>query len=108
MEGIYNYTGTLFWNGMNDAISDTGLQFIPTAGRKEKKASKGTEEDEVMEEAKTMPCSAAEILQYASNECLEEEEEEDYGDDDEIVEGLNGHRPTIPHNLMLFHSHGRR
>ena len=91
---IQKYNGALFCKGMNGGISDIelGLQFIPTAGRKKKSASEGTEANEVMEEAQTTSCSV-EISEYASNECPDEEEEEDSddesSDDDEIVEGLN-------------------
>ena len=78
---------------MNGGISDieSGLQFIPTAGRKGKNALEGTEAHKVMEEAQTTPCSV-QMSEYASKECPDEEEEDsdnDSSDDDEIVEGLN-------------------
>jgi len=87
------YNGTLFYKGMNGGISDIelGLQFIPTAGRKKKSTSEGTEANDVMEEAQTTSCSV-EISEYGTNECPDEEEEDtddESSDDDEIVEGLN-------------------
>jgi hypothetical protein len=88
---IQNFYGTLFYKGMNGGISDIelGLQFIPTAGRKKKSASEGTEGNEVMEEAQTTSCSV-EISEYATNKCPDEEDTDDESsDDDEIVEGLN-------------------